>query len=90
MKDIFVYISDQHSWELGFGRDDLIRTPNLKRLARQGTVMQNNYTACPICVPARMSMMSGQLVSRIHVMNNNTALDSNRPTFAHSLNAVGY
>lgn len=90
MKDILVYISDQHSWNMGFGSDEVLRTPNLHRLAQEGTVMENCYTAYPMCVPARMSMMSGQLAGNCGVMNNFTALDSNRATFAHCLNSIGY
>ncbi|NMA67204.1 MAG: sulfatase-like hydrolase/transferase [Clostridiaceae bacterium] len=91
MKDILVFISDQHSWQQqGYAGDPIVRTPNLDRLAAEGTVMQNCYTPYPLCVPARMSMMTGQLASRCKVMSNMAALDSNRVTFAHCLNASGY
>ncbi len=91
MKDILVFISDQHSWQQqGYAGDPIVRTPNLDRLAAEGTVMHNNCTSYPLCVPARMSMMSGQLASRCGVMSNMAALDSNRVTFAHCLNAGGY
>lgn len=89
-KDILVFISDQHAWQQGFGGDTLVRTPNLDRIAAEGTLMQNNYTAYPLCVPARMSMMSGQLASNCNVMHNFASLSSDRATFAHRLNAVGY
>lgn len=91
MKDIVVFLSDQHSWQLqGYAGDPLVCTPNLDRLAAQGTVMQNNYTSFPLCVPARMSMMSGQLPSQCGVMSNMAALDSNAVTFAHCLDIQGY
>ncbi len=91
MKDILLYISDQHAWQQqGYAGDPLIRTPNLDRIAAEGTVMQNACTSYPVCVPARMSMLSGQLASRCGVMSNMMALDSNRATFAHCLNAAGY
>lgn len=91
MKDILVFISDQHAWrQQGYAGDPLVRTPNLDRIAAEGTAMQNNCTSYPLCVPARMSMMSGQLPSRCGVMSNMAALDSNRVTFAHCLNTIGY
>ncbi len=90
-KDVLVFISDQHSWQQqGYAGDRLVRTPNLDRIAASGTVMRNNYTSYPLCVPARMSMMSSQLASHCGVMSNVAALDSNRATFAHCLNVVGY
>ena len=71
MKDILLFISDQHAWrQQGYAGDPVVRTPNLDRLAAEGTVMQNNYTSYPLCVPARMSMMSGRLASRCGVMSN--------------------
>lgn len=91
MKDILLYISDQHAWrQQGYAGDSLVRTPNLDRLAAEGTVMQNNYTPYPLCVPARMCMMSGRLASQCNVMSNMSALDSNYATFAHCLAVAGY
>ena len=91
MKDILLYISDQHAWlQQHYAGDALVRTPNLDRLAAAGTVMQNNYTPYPLCVPARMCMMSGRLASQCNVMSNMSALDSNCATFAHCLDAAGY
>lgn len=34
-------------------------TPNLDRLAREGTLFENNYTQHPVCVPSRCSLMTG-------------------------------
>lgn len=91
MKDICLFFSDQHSFlQQGYAGDKIVRTPNLDRLVSKGTVFMNNYTPYPLCVPARMSLMSGQLASKCGVMGNFSVLDSSRPTFAHSLNSVGY
>ena len=91
MKDICLFISDQHSYlQQGYAGDRVVRTPNLDRIAAEGAVFDNNYTSYPLCVPARMSLMSGQLASRCAVMGNFSVLDSRRPTFAHCLNSIGY
>jgi len=91
MKDICLFISDQHSYlQQAYAGDKIVRTPNLDRIAAEGAVFDNNYTSYPLCVPARMSLMSGQLASNCAVMGNFSVLDSRRPTFAHSLNAAGY
>ena len=89
--DICLFISDQHSYSIqGNTGNPIIRTPNLDYLASQGVSFHNTYTSCPLCVPARMSMLSGKLASQINVMGNGSILDSSRPTFLHSLNAAGY
>ena len=90
-KDICLIMSDQHAWQVQhYAGDSIVRTPNLDRIASSGTVMMNAYTSDPVCVPARMSMLSGQFASRCGVMSNKSALDSNRATFVHCLAARGY
>ena len=89
--DICLFFSDQHSYSCqGYAGNSIIRTPNLDRIANAGVCFDNNYTPYPLCVPARMSLMSGQLASRTGVMDNFGILDSSRATFAHSLNSIGY
>lgn len=90
-KDILLYMSDQHSYRLqGYAGDPLVRTPNLDRLASEGVAMTNAMTACPLCVPARASMISGQLPSNNGVLFNFGSLPSDQATFLHCLNAAGY
>ena len=90
-KDILFIISDQHSYKLqGYAGNRIVRTPNLDRLAESGTVMNDCYAACPLCVPSRLSLLSGRYPSEIRALTNDASLDSNVATFVHSLNASGY
>ena len=91
MKDILIFMSDQHAGFLsGYAGDLVIRTPALDQLAHDGTVMENAYTSCPLCVPARMSMLSGQLPSRNGVLDNGGSIPPEQPTFLHALGIAGY
>lgn len=91
MKHILVFMSDQHSASCaGFAGDSLVRTPHLDRLAEQGTVFENAYTACPLCVPARAAFMAGKMPSRGNIFTNDDCLPSDWPTVAHALGAQGY
>ena len=91
MRDILFYMSDQHSYNLqGYAGNDIVRTPNLDRIAREGTVLANAYTPCPLCVPARASMISGLLPSNNGVLFNFNAISSDCATFLHSLTVSGY
>lgn len=91
MTDICLFFSDQHAYSAqGYAGNRIVRTPNLDRIAEHGVVFGNNYTSYPLCVPARMSLMSGQLPSKCGVMGNFSVLPSERATFAHSLNSIGY
>ena len=90
-KEILLYMSDQHSHRLqGWAGDSVVRTPMMDRLAREGTAMTNAMTSCPLCVPARASLISGQLPSNNGVLFNFNAISSDQATFLHSLTASGY
>jgi arylsulfatase A-like enzyme len=39
-------------------------TPNLDRLAREGTIMSNQYVVSPVCTPSRYNCLSGRYASR--------------------------
>ncbi len=51
-------------FEVGCYGNGLIRTPNLDRLAREGTRFEVAITSYPVCMAARSSMLSGQFARR--------------------------
>ncbi len=91
-KPNLLYIhSDQHSpYVTGCYSDPLVQTPNLDSLAQNGVVLDNTYCPSPICVPSRMSMLSGRFPHENDVWTNTHILDSAIPTFAHAMGAGGY
>ena len=83
--------TDQHAPHVtGCYGDELVRTPNLDRLAKSGALFDNAYCASPICVPSRMSMLSGRHPYQNEVWTNEHVLDSGIPTLAHAMGAAGY
>ena len=83
--------SDQHSpYVTGCYGDPLVETPHLDALAERGVVFDNTYCPSPICVPSRMSMLSGRYPCDNQVWTNSHILDSGIPTFAHAMGAGGY
>lgn len=77
--------SDQHTpFVTGCYGDPLVQTPNLDRLAASGVVFDNAYCCSPICVPSRMSMLTGQHPYQNQVWTNQHILNSAIPTFAHA------
>ncbi|MEH6726117.1 MAG: sulfatase-like hydrolase/transferase [Hyphomicrobiales bacterium] len=89
--NIIYILTDQHNpFITGCYGDDIVRTPNLDRLASQGVVFDNAYTPSPICVPARMSLLTGCYPHKQDCWTNSDILPSGRPTFAHALGGAGY
>lgn len=90
MKDILLVMSDQHGQAYTQMEDSRIETPNLIRLGDQGMVFDHCYCNAPLCVPSRMSFLSGKLPEELHIFNNDAALPSDMPTIAHAMGASGY
>ena len=55
-----------------------------------GATFDAAYCNSPLCMPSRMSFMSGRLVHKIGAWDNWTPMRSDIATWAHRLRAVGY
>ena len=62
--NILVFLSDDHGqWaSRPYGNSELV-TPTLDYLARTGARMENAFTPCPVCSPARASFHTGRIPS---------------------------
>ena len=67
-----------------------IETPNFDRLASQGTRFDHAVTPCPLCVPARLSVLNGQTVSQHGVFINEHSVDKRTKTWGNILQEDGY
>lgn len=86
-----ILMADQHNPRvMGCAGDKVVRTPNLDAFAATGVHFENAYCQAPICVPARMSFLTGQQPSANRVWDNGDMLASDIPTFAHALGASNY
>ena len=84
-------MSDEHDPAVtGCYGHPLVQTPNLDRLAAEGVLFENAYCNNPICVPSRMSFLTGKYASDVNIYDNGSPLASDIPTFAHYLEASGY
>lgn len=89
LPDILMFMSDQHSPYFMGCYDGSVDTPNFDALSQEGVSFSNCYTPCPLCVPARMSMLSGLRPARTGIFTKCTLPDTT-PTFLHSLVERGY
>ena len=63
---IFIITDDMYPWQMNFMPEGEGRnySPNLDRLANEGTVMRNQYVSSTVCTPSRYSCMTGRYASR--------------------------
>jgi arylsulfatase A-like enzyme len=104
---LFIITDDMYPWQMNFmpeGRGQNY-TPNLDRLATEGTIMRNQYVASTVCTPSRYNVLTGRYASRAqdprfvadlerkgqpHVQWN-TYIDPTRErTLANHLSDAGY
>jgi len=75
--NILFLFSDQQHWQaVGFA-DASFQTPNLNRLAAEGTVFRNAFCTTPQCSPSRSSMLTGFYPAKTGVMGNMGAAGGN-------------
>ncbi len=56
---VFIAIDDQNDWIGALGGHPVVKTPNIDRLARRGTIFLNANCQAPLCNPSRTSVMLG-------------------------------
>ena len=52
-------VDQQRGDTLGCMGHPCVRTPHLDVMMRQGVIFDNAYTDCPVCIPARTTMITG-------------------------------
>ena len=87
---LFIF-SDQHARHVaGCYGDQVVATPNIDRIAAEGVRFDNAVCPSPICVPSRMSMLTGRHPFRQSCWTNDDVLPSGTPTWLHAMGAAGY
>ncbi|MEQ9441837.1 MAG: sulfatase [Cyclobacteriaceae bacterium] len=56
---LFIASDDLNDWIGILNAHSQIKTPNIDRLARRGTIFTNAHTQAPLCNPSRVSIMTG-------------------------------
>src|SRR6185436_6413366 len=87
---LFLIADDHAGYVLGADGNKLARTPNLDRLAAQGTRFAAHYCNSPVCTPSRQSFLTGQMPSAAGVTVLKTPLAEDKPTLAKHLKQAGY
>ena len=89
--NIIFYFSDQQRWDtMGCYGQKLPVTPNLDRLAAQGTLFSNAFTCQPVCGPARACLQTGLYATQLGCFRNDYKLPLGIDTLARRFNAAGY
>lgn len=91
MTNSIVLLSDEHNplYSSVYGHP-FIRTPNMERLARRGTVFESAYCPSPLCSPSRSAFFSGKRVHELQNYSNcNLELPADAPAYGKLLGEQG-
>ena len=70
--NILLITTDQQRWDaVGGTGPSFLRTPHFDHLCREGVRFNRAYSDCPVCVPARRTIMTGQQ-AHTHGMTENS------------------
>ncbi|MDB6006073.1 MAG: arylsulfatase, partial [Prosthecobacter sp.] len=98
---VFIFVDNFGNGDLGCFGSTLHRTPNVDRLAKEGTKFTSFYVASGVCTPSRASLMTGCYPRRVgmHVSDTGGAvlqpvarkgLNPSEVTMAEVLKNAGY
>lgn len=87
---LFLIGDDHAAYILGADGNRMAQTPNLDRLAAEGTRFARNFCNSPVSTPSRQSFFTGLMPHAAGVTRLPTPLAEDKPTLAKQLRRAGY
>lgn len=89
--NILLLYTDQQRWDaLGANGNAEIHTPNLDRLAEDGVSCDHVFVQNPVCMPSRISMLSGLYPATLGIVRNGVPVPPQTVLLPHLLRNYGY
>jgi arylsulfatase A len=69
--NVVLIMADDLGWkDLHCYGNENVDTPNIDRLAKQGLLFTDAYSASPVCTPTRAALMTGESPARLNITNH--------------------
>ncbi len=89
--NILLLESDQHRYDvLGCAGHPIVKTPNIDALAREGVLLGSTVCQAPLCMPSRVSLITGSYCHNHGVYLNQGYMVDGQWTFTRALQEAGY
>ena len=89
--NILILYTDQQRWDtLGANGNREILTPNLDALAKSGVNFSHHFVQNPVCMPSRISMLSGRYPSSLGITHMGVPVPQETMTLPRLLKRYGY
>ena len=87
---LFIFTDDHAPHAISAYGSELIQTPNLDRIAKEGMTFERCYVTNSICAPSRAVILSGRHSFHNGQMTNGDVFDGSQVTFPKLLRKAGY
>lgn len=89
--NLLILHTDQQRWDaLGANGNSEIRTPHLDSLAAEGVSFQRHFVQNPVCMPSRVSFLTGRYPSSLGITHMGVPVPADTPTLPRLLHNYGY
>ncbi|MCH8295683.1 sulfatase-like hydrolase/transferase [Candidatus Poribacteria bacterium] len=89
--NILILYTDQQRWDaLGVNGNPDIQTPHLDTLARAGANFDRHFVQNPVCMPSRVSFLTGQYPSTLGITHMGVPVPEDIITLPRMLRNYGY
>lgn len=83
--------TDQQRWDtIAANGNRIIKTPNLDRLAARSVNFTNCYAQNPVCMPSRISLMTGRYCSSLRITHMAVTVPQDTTAIQHLFARSGY
>jgi arylsulfatase A-like enzyme len=90
-RNVLFILADQFRADcLGVAGNEVVKTPNLDRLAREGAHFRNCFNQAAPCGPSRMCIYTSRYLCSTRAINNLTPLRDAQENWAYTLRQAGY
>ena len=93
---LFIFVDDQGYYDLGCYGAEVVETPRIDALARDGVRFTDYYSAAPICSPSRAGLVTGRYPRRtgnhiwVHRPDAQEGIPPSELTMAELFKGAGY
>ena len=87
---LFIMSDDHAEAAISAYGSELIETPNIDRIAREGVLFRNSFVTNSICAPSRAVLLTGKYSHENGLRDNRDTFDGSQMTFPKLLQEAGY
>ena len=87
---LIIYPDQMRSDAMGCAGNNIVKTPNIDRLAQEGMHFTEAYTSYPVCCPFRASVLTGKYAQGHGMVQNHFPLRGDQTFLADMMKEAGY